>query len=162
MHQDSHSSHPLIPDSPLATFNVRSAESSDAEALAALLQQLGDDEPPLDAQRLARCLGQPGTKTLVLVAERDGNLLGTCSLHLIEHIAHNFARSAVLEDMVVDSRARGQGIGQALIRRAAEQAREWDCYKLALSSHLQREAAHRFYAAMGFSAHGVSLALSLA
>ncbi|CDF82971.1 N-acetyltransferase family protein [Pseudomonas sp. QL9] len=161
MTQDSHSSHPLIPDSPLATFDVRSAEGSDAVALAALLQQLGNDEPPLDTLRLARCLEQPGTQTLTLVAERDGTLLGTCSLHLIEHIAHNFARSAVLEDMVVDSRARGQGVGQALIRRAVEQAREWGCYKLALSSHLQREAAHRFYAAMGFSAHGVSLSLSL-
>ena len=162
MTQDRHSSHPLIPDSPLATFNVRSAEGSDAVALAALLRQLGNDEPPLDTQRLFHYLEQPGAKTLTLVAERDGTLLGTCSLHLIEHIAHDFARSAILEDMVVDSRARGQGIGQALIHRAVEQAREWGCYKLALSSHLQREAAHRFYAAMGFRAHGVSLSLSMA
>lgn len=161
MTQDSHSSHPLIPDSTLATFTVRPAAGNDAVALAALLQQLGTDEPPMDVQRLAHCLEQPGTNSLTLVAERDDILLGTCSLHLIEHIAHGFARSAVLEDMVVDSRARGQGVGQALIRRAAEQAREWGCYKLALSSHLQREAAHRFYAAMGFAAHGVSLSLSL-
>ena len=161
MTQDSHSSHPLIPDSPLATFDIRLAKSNDAMDLAALLRQLGNDEPPMDVQRLARYLAQTRKKTLTLLAERDGTLLGTCSLHLIEHIAHDFARSAVLEDMVVDSRARGQGVGQALIRRAVEQAREWGCYKLALSSHLQREAAHRFYAAMGFSVHGVSLSLPL-
>ena len=87
---------------------------------------------------------------------RDGRLLGTCTLNLIEHLAHGFARSAILEDMLVDSRARGQGIGQALVGRAAQRAREWGCYKLALSSHQDREAAHRFYAA-----HGVSLALPL-
>lgn len=162
MTRDKHSSHPLIPDSPLATFEVRPAAAGDAAALAALLRQLGSDEPPADLQRLALCLAQPATHRLTLVAERDGVLLGTCSLHLIEHIAHTFARSAVLEDMVVDSRARGQGVGQALIGRAVAQAREWGCYKLALSSHLEREAAHRFYAAMGFALHGVSLSLSLA
>ena len=161
MREDNHSSHPLIPDSPLATFSVRQANAGDATALAPLLQQLGSNEPPMDTQRLAECLAQATPAALTLVAERDGVLLGTCSLHRIDHIAHAFARSAILEDMVVDSRARGQGVGQALIGRAVEQAREWGCYKMSLSSHLQREAAHRFYAAMGFAPHGISLSLAL-
>ncbi|EOV9519922.1 GNAT family N-acetyltransferase, partial [Pseudomonas aeruginosa] len=86
---------------------------------------------------------------------------GTCTLHLIEHLAHDFARSAILEDMVVDRHARGQGVGRELIGRAVERARSWGCYKLALSSHQDRETAQRFYAALGFTSHGVSLALHL-
>ena len=95
------------------------------------------------------------------LAERGERLLGTCTLHLIEHLAHDFARSAILEDMVVDRHARGQGVGRELIGRAVERARSWGCYKLALSSHQDRETAQRFYAALGFTSHGVSLALHL-
>jgi GNAT superfamily N-acetyltransferase len=98
---------------------------------------------------------------VILVAERSGKLLGTCTLNLIEHLAHNFARSAILEDVVVDADARGLGIGQALIDKAAERARTLGCYKLALSSNQSREAAHRFYLGRGFKPHGISLALQL-
>lgn len=150
-----------LPDSPFATFDVRVAIAEDACALAPLLQQLGVREPLPDTALLALALGNQQPSRVTLVAERDGALLGTCTLHLIEHIAHGFARSAILEDMVVDGRARGQGIGQALIGRAEEWARGWKCYKLALSSHQDREMAHRFYAAMGFAPHGVSLSLRL-
>jgi len=150
-----------LPDSPFATFDVRVATVDDAAALAPLLQQLGARDPLPDVALLALALGNQQPARVTLIAERDGDLLGTCTLHLIEHIAHGFARSAILEDMVVDSRARGQGIGQALIGRAVEWARDWKCYKLALSSHQDREMAHRFYAAMGFAPHGVSLSLSL-
>lgn len=150
-----------LPDSPFATFDVRVATAADAAALAPLLQQLGVRDPLPDTALLALALGNQQPSRVTLIAERDGALLGTCTLHLIEHIAHGFARSAILEDMVVDSRARGQGIGQALIGRAVEWARDWKCYKLALSSHQDREMAHRFYAAMGFAPHGVSLSLAL-
>lgn len=150
-----------LPDSPFAAYVIRAACSADAKPLAALLQQLGEDEPPPDAALLALRLAEPAKDRLVLVAERDGKLLGTCTLILIEHLAHNFARSAILEDVVVDSEARGLGIGQALMQRAAEHARAWGCYKLALSSSQSREAAHRFYEGLGFRPHGVSLALAL-
>ncbi|WP_137817388.1 GNAT family N-acetyltransferase [Pseudomonas sp. 2FG] len=150
-----------LPDSPFATFSLRAACSADAAKLANLLQQLGSDDPRPDPTLLALRLAELPASREVLVAERDGQLLGTCTLNLIEHLAHNFARSAVLEDMVVDSQQRGLGIGQAMIEKAAERARTWGCYKLALSTNQSREAAHGFYAALGFQPHGISLALSL-
>ncbi|MCY1396283.1 putative acetyltransferase [compost metagenome] len=159
MNRTAHSA--SLPDSPFATFDVRTASPNDATALAQLLQQLGANDPVPDPAVLTQRLRLQNPTQTTLVAERDGCLLGTCTLHLIEHIAHNFARSAILEDMVVDSRARGQGIGQALIGHAVEQARHWGCYKLALSSHQDRETAQRFYAALGFAPHGVSLSLKL-
>ena len=68
---------------------------------------------------------------------------------------------ALAKGVVVDRHARGQGVGRELIGRAVERARSWGCYKLALSSHQDRETAQRFYAALGFTSHGVSLALHL-
>lgn len=150
-----------LPDSPFASFSVRAASSSDAQALAALLQQLGSDEPRADPTLLALRLSELPNSRVVLVAERDGKLLGTCTVNLIEHLAHNFARSGVVEDVVVDADARGLGIGRALLAKAIERARAWGCYKLALSSSQSREAAHRFYQQLGFKPHGISLALPL-
>lgn len=152
---------PHLPDSPFADFHLRAVSVNDAAALAALLQQLAPDEPRADARLLALRLSELPVSRVVLVAERDGKLLGTCSVNLIEHLAHNFARSAILEDVVVDADARGLGIGQALLGKAVERARSWGCYKLALSSNQSREAAHRFYKQQGFELHGVSLALTL-
>lgn len=152
---------PSLPDPPFATFHLRTAHSADAPALGRLLQQLGRDEAQPDPALLALRLDEIPPGRVVLVAERDGQLLGTCTLHLIEHLAHNFARSAILEDLVVDAQARGLGIGRALLAEAAERARAWGCYKLALSSNQSREQAHRFYQGLGFKPHGVSLALTL-
>lgn len=150
-----------LPDSPFADFHLRAASVTDAAALAALLQQLAPQEPRGDAKLLALRLSELPVSRVVLVAERDGKLLGTCTVNLIEHLAHNFARSAIVEDVVVDEAARGLGIGQALMGKAIERARAWGCYKVALSSSLSREAAHAFYAGLGFKPHGISLALKL-
>ncbi|HHH9552379.1 GNAT family N-acetyltransferase [Pseudomonas aeruginosa] len=152
---------PRIPDSPFASFDVRIASEHDAPRLSLLLQQLGSADPRPDPALLAIQLQRPHGDRVTLVAERGERLLGTCTLHLIEHLAHDFARSAILEDMVVDRHARGQGVGRELIGRAVERARSWGCYKLALSSHQDRETAQRFYAALGFTSHGVCLALHL-
>lgn len=156
-----HATSAQLPDSPFADFSLRAASVTDAPALAALLQQLAADEPRADAKLLALRLAQLPSSSVVLVAERDGRLLGTCTLHLIEHLAHNFARSAVLEDVVVDAACRGLGIGQALMGKAIERARAWGCYKVALSSNQSREAAHAFYSSLDFKPHGISLALTL-
>lgn len=150
-----------LPDSPFSHVDVRSACSNDAPALADLLQQLGPDEPRPDTALLALRLAELPQDRVVLVAERNRRLVGTCTLHLIEHLAHGFARSAILEDVVVDQDARGLGIGQALTRAALERARSWGCYKVALSSAQHREDAHRFYQRLGFKPHGISLALTL-
>lgn len=150
-----------LPDSPFADFQLRAASVNDATALTALLQQLAPDEPRADAKLMALRLAELPSSRVVLVAERDGKLLGTCTLNLIEHLAHNFAHSAILEDVVVDGDVRGLGIGQALVGKAVERARAWGCYKVALSSSQSREAAHRFYARLGFEPHGISLALVL-
>ncbi|WP_241492099.1 GNAT family N-acetyltransferase [Pseudomonas sp. TTU2014-080ASC] len=150
-----------VPDSPFTTVELRCACSEDAPALARLLQQLASDEPLVDSKLLALRLAEHSTHREILVAERDGQVLGTCTINLIEHLSHNFARSAILEDVVVDADARGLGIGQALMQKAIERATSWGCYKVALSSNHKREEAHRFYENLGFKLHGYSLMLPL-
>jgi ribosomal protein S18 acetylase RimI-like enzyme len=55
-----------------------------------------------------------------------------------------------IEDVVVARQARGRGIGEALVRRAMDLAREAGAEFVDLTSRPAREAANRLYMRMGF------------
>jgi ribosomal protein S18 acetylase RimI-like enzyme len=57
---------------------------------------------------------------------------------------------AILEDVIVDESLRGQGIGEALVGRALEIARERGAGGVSLTSNPRRDAANRLYSRMGF------------
>ncbi len=57
---------------------------------------------------------------------------------------------AIIEDVIVDGSAHGQGIGEALVLRALEEARFQGAPAVTLTSNPKREAANRLYTRMGF------------
>jgi ribosomal protein S18 acetylase RimI-like enzyme len=57
---------------------------------------------------------------------------------------------AWIEDVVVDAKARGRGIGEALTRVAIERAAQEGAGNVGLTSNPSREAANRLYQRMGF------------
>lgn len=57
---------------------------------------------------------------------------------------------AIIEDVVVETTARGQGIGEALTRRCLEIAKQKGAAHVTLTSNASREAANRLYLRMGF------------
>ncbi len=95
----------------------------------------------------------------LLVADDRGIVVGTMVLLIMPNLAHNASPWAIIENLIVDSRYRGQQIGQLLIEHAIEKARESGCYKLILTSNKKRRAAHKFYRLLGFeaSSYGFSL-----
>jgi ribosomal protein S18 acetylase RimI-like enzyme len=58
---------------------------------------------------------------------------------------------AWIEDVVVDQRARGGGVGEALVREAIRIAGENGARTIDLTSNRSREAANRMYRKLGFS-----------
>jgi ribosomal protein S18 acetylase RimI-like enzyme len=58
---------------------------------------------------------------------------------------------SIIEDVIVDKSARGQGIGEALTRRALVVAKEAGAAHVTLTSNPRREAANRLYQRMGFA-----------
>jgi ribosomal protein S18 acetylase RimI-like enzyme len=58
---------------------------------------------------------------------------------------------ARIEDVVVDTAARGKGVGAALTQEAVGLARELGARTVDLTSRPAREAANRLYERMGFS-----------
>lgn len=136
---------------------IRRARESDLPQLILLLEQLSirepreDPGPPLPeiyAETFRRIDADPGQH--LLVAERDGRVVGSLVLIVVPNLSHRGTPWAEIENMVVDQAVRGQRIGEALVQHAIEIARNAGCYKLTLTSNLGRTEAHRFYERMGF------------
>jgi GNAT superfamily N-acetyltransferase len=128
-------------------LHVREANTADAEAIAALLTELG--YPASGAEmpgRLAAVAAAPGQ---VLVAEDAGKVLGVASVTRLI-LLHRAEPVALLSALVVRAEHRGQGMGQALVEAAARKAAAWGCATLELTSRDDRQEAHQFYHGLGF------------
>ena len=97
----------------------------------------------------------------LLVAEIDGQIVGTVQATRIPHVMAQGLRRAVVEAMFVHPAHHGQGIGQALMQAVVAQARIWDCGAVELTSNKVRSDAHRFYRKLGFEATHEGFKLTL-
>lgn len=129
-------------------------ESSDelVEAMERLIPQLSRSALPLDAAGCERFVAQPGVRLFVFrsdEADSDGTrpILGMLSLATFEIPT---GVRAWVEDVVVDSEARGQGAGQALVQAALDHAKAIGARTVDLTSRPTREAANRLYRRSGF------------
>jgi len=142
---------------------IRPARREDLAAILALYADLETNGQVLDLPAaesiFARMQQYPNYTVYVAVAE--GQIVGAFELLIMDNLAHVGAPSGIVEDVVVHPAWRGQGIGKQMMAFALEQCRQAGCYKLALSSNRKREAAHRFYEALGFQKHGYSFVACL-
>jgi GNAT superfamily N-acetyltransferase len=95
----------------------------------------------------------------VYVAVYQGEVVGTFELLIMDNLAHMGAPSGVVEDVVVKEEFQGRGIGKQMMRFALDLCSKKGCYKMALSSNLKRDKAHRFYESLGFTKHGYSFSV---
>lgn len=86
----------------------------------------------------------------------NNEIVGTFELMIMDNLAHMGAPSGIVEDVVVRSDIRNQGIGKKMMLFALDECKKNGCYKMTLSSNLKRERAHRFYKSLGFDKHGYS------
>lgn len=144
--------------------SIRPAGLADLPALLRLLRLLDvGAEPELaPGQAEARFLELVGNpRHAVFVAELDNAVVGTFSLTFIGGLSHGARDSCIVEDVVVAAALQGRGLGRTMLRFAIERCAERGCYKLVLSSHLQRSAAHRFYESLRFEKHGYSFLIPI-
>lgn len=149
-----------------AGVGVRRAEEADLPAVLELYAQPGmnaGEVISLDAAAAIwrRMAAYPSYGLYVATAADDHAVVGTFALLVMDNLAHGGAPSAVVEDVCVDERRRGRGIGRAMMTFAMDRAREIGCYKLTLSSNQARTGAHAFYRALGFEQHGFSFHVRL-
>jgi GNAT superfamily N-acetyltransferase len=127
---------------------IRDALAEDAEAIAALLAELGY---PASAAaipgRLQRMREEPGQS--ILLAEDGGRVVGLATL-IVRHVINADSPFARLAAMVVTDSARGRGVGSGLLAEAERIAREAGCSLIEVTSGLHRPEAHAFYLRHGF------------
>jgi GNAT superfamily N-acetyltransferase len=142
---------------------VRRAAEPDFEVVAALLGELGRT-PISDETRSSfrfeylRQLHDPSC--VHLVAESDGEVVGFCVMHLRRRLSR-VTPEAWIPDLIVTEAARGTGAGGALMVRAIETAREWNCHRVCLESGHPRSRAHEFYRGGGMKEAGYYYSLEL-
>lgn len=117
-------------------------------AMQRLIPQLGRHKIPPTAGELAALIASEGC-TLLIARDPEANdrIVGILCLNIYR--VPTGVRS-IVEDVVVDESVRRQGIGEALMRRALDLAREAGASGLSLTSRPDREAANRLYQSMGF------------
>ncbi len=137
--------------------------------LDAVVGMLADD--PLGAQRespddltpyraaLRRLADDPNQH--VVVAVREGRVVGTLQLTVIPGLSRRGATRSVIEAVRVHADERGSGLGTQLIQWAVDESRRQDCQLVQLTSDATRQDAHRFYERLGFTASHVGFKLAL-
>ena len=85
---------------------------------------------------------------MLLIARSDNGIIGAANL-TVYRVPTGIR--AIIEDVIVDESARGQGIGEALVRRCLEIAHTKGASGVSLTSNLKRLAANKLYQKMGFT-----------
>ncbi len=141
----------------MGDLEIRAATPDDLPAIVAML---ADD--PLGAQRespddltpyrnaLERLAADPNQH--VVVAVREGRVIGTLQLTIIPGLSHRGATRALIEAVRIHADERGSGLGSRLIEWAIDTSRRLDCQMVQLTSDKARTDAHRFYERLGFTA----------
>ena len=136
---------------------IRRATAADLPAIIAMLldDQLGatrespDDLTPYQAA-FAELDADPNN--LLVVADRNGEAIGTLQLTIIPGLARMGSKRGLVEAVRVAASARGTGLGTTLMEWAIEESRSRGCSMVQLTSDKTRVDAHRFYERLGFTA----------
>ncbi|MGO4750983.1 GNAT family N-acetyltransferase [Streptomyces sp. 2MCAF27] len=126
---------------------IHEASQELVDAFGRLLPQLSSTAKPLDYEAVDRMVTCDANT--VLAARTSDAIVGTLTLVLLPLPSGLRAR---IEDVVVDSDARGKGVAGLLTQDALRIAREAGARTVDLTSRPDRASANRLYERLGFQA----------
>ncbi len=85
-----------------------------------------------------------------VVARDGGTIIGFGTLAIYHSISSKRGR---IDHMVIDEQYRGQGLGEKLMQKLIDIAKEHKVTRIELTSRPSREAANKLYQKMGFEIH---------
>jgi GNAT superfamily N-acetyltransferase len=152
------------------SFNVQFRQAKESD-LPVIVQLLVEDELSAHRERYETPLSRAyyealkaigeGSNNEVIVAEIDGEVIGTLQLTFIPCLSYQGGTRAQVESVRVVERLRGQGIGTVMMEWALDRARQRGCPMMQLTSHKSRADAHRFYEKLGFTASHIGMKKNL-
>lgn len=136
---------------------IRQARREDVAAIVEMLadDQIGSTRDSADdltpyLKAFEEIDADPGE--MLIVADDDGQVVGTLQLSIIPGLARKGALRGQIEAVRVRASHRGSGLGGELMAWAIDESRRRDCALVQLTSDVKREDAHRFYERLGFEA----------
>ena len=126
---------------------VTEVTESLTDAYRVLIPQLSSSSNPPTGEALQRIIESDSAQILI-AEDENGEILGTMTL-IIFQIPTGIR--AWIEDVVVDSSARGKGIGKKLNLAALELAKQAGAKTVDLTSRPARQEANQLYRSIGFA-----------
>lgn len=118
----------------------------------------GTDTPPLDPASLSDERYRAAFAEItadrnhrLVVAEKDGEVVGTIQLSFIPGLPNFGMRRCMLENVHIRADQRGTGLGTQMVQWAIQRSRDAGCGVVQLTSNKVRKDAHRFYGKLGFA-----------
>lgn len=129
---------------------LRKATEEDVPGLDVVMQVISDEPGDFNKMRgLIRRMGRDEQKYL-LVAELDGEIVGSLLGVVFEDICKDCRPILLVENVAVLEKCQGLGIGRKMFEEIERWGREQSCHYEMLVSGLSRTGAHRFYQALDF------------
>jgi ribosomal protein S18 acetylase RimI-like enzyme len=97
----------------------------------------------------------------LIVAERNGEVIGTLHLMFLPSISFQGGLRAQIESVRVDRQFQSQGIGSAMMGWSMQRAKQRGAQVVQLTTHKTRVDAHRFYERLGFKGTHLGMKLNL-
>lgn len=97
----------------------------------------------------------------LIVAELNGEVIGTLHLMFLPSISFQGGLRAQIESVRVDIRYQSRGIGNEMMKWAIERTSQRGAHIVQLTTHKSRVDAHRFYERLGFKATHLGMKLSV-
>ena len=117
------------------------------DAYRVLIPQLSSSSNPPTGEALQRIIESDSAQILI-AEDENGEILGTMTLIIFQIPT---GMRAWIEDVVVDSSARGKGIGKKLNLAALELAKQAGAKTVDLTSRPARQEANQLYRSIGFA-----------
>lgn len=130
----------------LSIRQLKGANEKTLQEMQGLLAQLSPTLGSLEQKRLMETTENP--QGAVFVVREHGKIVGTASVLFCRSLSgglHGF-----VEDVVVDEKARGKGIGKALMEKLIATATKRGAHHLNLTSRAERDVANHLYQTLGF------------
>jgi N-acetylglutamate synthase-like GNAT family acetyltransferase len=144
-------------------IKIRKAIEQDIPRILELYEELTEKKNNASTEKVHKVFGEimdmPHQE--FLVAEMDGNVVGTLVLQIVPNLTHDARPWGIVENMVVNRANRRQGIGHRLFDYAKDRCQEAGCYKIQLLSNKRRQEAHYFYRSMGLADSALGFRLYL-
>ena len=128
---------------------VREAKPEDALRLSELYNQLVNNPAVKVEQEQIQAL-YDDARSKLLVCDYQSNIVGSALVSLCSDVMFRNQPFAVVENVIVDVAARGQGIGSALFKAIEIFCVNTNCSKIMLLSSSQRLDSHAFFEKQGF------------